>query len=563
MAPDKYDFSGYATKYGIECSDGRTIKHGAFAANDGDTVSLVWQHGHNEPSNVLGKGVLEHRDDGMYVYGIFNETDQASTAKELVQHGDVVALSIFANRLDQRGGTVVHGQLVEVSLVLKGANPGATIDNVVLQHSDGSYEEDVTEAVIYTEEEVLVHTDEVLEHADDEDDELTVAEVIASMNDEQRAVLYHMVGAAVQASAENTEGVEHSDSGTDNTMANVFEGKADETKELAHSELTAAFERAKDSKADSLREVLSHADNYGIKEIGILFPDAQNIRQQPDFIKRETEWVGGFLGAIHKSPFSRIKCVHADITEDEARARGYITGKQKKDEVFKLLKRTVSPQTVYKKQKFDRDDLLDITWDIIPWVKAEMELMIREELARAVLIGDGRDILSDDKIKEENIKPVWTDDALYSIKVNVAGEANDISLIETIIRALGNYKGSGSPTLYTTRTVLTDLLLLKDKMDRYLFETKASLVNRLGVSDVVTVDVMEGAKREVSGQNKNLVGILVNPRDYTLGADKGGQLSMFDDFDIDFNQYKYLMETRVSGMLTIPKSAVVLERNAN
>ncbi len=562
MTNPEYDFAGWATKYGIECSDGRTIKHGAFALNDGDTLPLVWQHGHNDPGNVLGNVTLEHRDEGVYAYGLFNKTGQADTTRELLKHGDVNALSIYATNLDQRGNTVVHGQLREVSIVLKGANPGALIDNIALQHADGSFTESESEAVIYGE------PTEFLMHESDDDDSETVIDVIDSMNEKQKEVLFHMLGAAVEAakSDDTNTSTDVAQSATEGEadMANVFEKAADKTQpaELMHADMDQVIQSAIHSGGKLKDAVLAHADTYGIKDISVLFPDAQVLKQQPDFIKRDTGWVSPFLGAIHKSPFSRIKCVHADITEDEARARGYITGTQKKDEVFKLLKRVITPQTIYKKQKFDRDDLIDIKWDIIPWVRQEMRLMIEEELARAVLIGDGRDILSPDKIKDDNIKAVWTDADLYSHKVLVSTATNDLSLVEAMIRARKHYKGTGTPTLYTTADVLTDLLLIKDKMDRYVFESEQSLAARLRVSSIVTVEVMEGASRQVEAATRNLVGIMLNPTDYTLGADQGGQLTSFDDFDIDFNQHKYLLETRVSGMLTVPKSALVFERAA-
>lgn len=564
-----FDFSGYATRNDLRCSDGRTIRSGAFVDNDGGTVPLVWQHGHNSPDNVLGHALLENRNDGVYCYAKFNNGEQAKTAKELVKHGDVDSLSIFANKLTQRGGDVLHGNIVEVSLVLSGANPGARIDNVSLQHSDGSIEE-LDEAVIFTGLE-LSHADETEEDNSKEADvadEETVADVLNTLTDKQKDAVYYVIGQAIEdAQQDDTDDTDDTDK-EEAMHSNIFEGDdtlkgTDDEIALAHSAVVDALEDARSHNLSSFRDAfLQHAGTYGIDNIEVLFPDARAVTDEPTFIKRRTDWVSGVLNDAKHSPFSRIKSIHADITDDKARALGYTKGNRKKEEVFKLLKRVTTPTTVYKKQKFDRDDLIDITdLNVVAWVKKEMRLMLDEEIARALLIGDGRDISSQDKINEENIRPIWKDDSLYAIKILLEKKVVGEDLVDSIIKSFADYEGTGTPKLYTTQAVVTELLLLKDKIGRRLYETKASLAAALGVSEIVEVPVMKGAARDTKKNGKaDLVGIIVNLADYTIGADKGGEVNMFDDFDIDFNQFKYLLETRISGALTQPKTAIVIER---
>ena len=564
-----FDFSGYATRNDLRCSDGRTIRSGAFVDNDGGTVPLVWQHGHNSPDNVLGHALLENRNDGVYCYAKFNNGEQAKTAKELVKHGDVDSLSIFANKLTQRGGDVLHGNIVEVSLVLSGANPGARIDNVSLQHSDGSIEE-LDEAVIFTGLE-LSHADETEEDNSKEADvadEETVADVLNTLTDKQKDAVYYVIGQAIE-DAQQDDTNDTNDTDKEEAMhSNIFEGDdtlkgIDDEIALAHSAVVDALEDARSHNLSSFKDAfIQHAGTYGIDNIEVLFPDARTVTDEPTFIKRRTDWVSGVLNDAKHSPFSRIKSIHADITDDKARALGYTKGNRKKEEVFKLLKRVTTPTTVYKKQKFDRDDLIDITdLNVVAWVKKEMRLMLDEEIARALLIGDGRDISSPDKINEENIRPIWKDDSLYAIKILLEKKVVGEDLVDAFIKSFADYEGTGAPKLYTTQTVVTELLLLKDKIGRRLYETKASLAAALGVSEIVEVPVMKDAARDTKKNGKaDLVGIIVNLADYTIGADKGGEVNMFDDFDIDFNQFKYLLETRISGALTQPKTAIVIER---
>ncbi len=561
----KFDFSGYATKNDLRCSDGRTIRRDAFKHNDGDTVPLVWQHVHNTPENVLGHAVLENRDDGVYAYCKFNDTQSGQNAKTLVQHGDITSLSIFANQLVQKGTDVVHGAIREVSLVLSGANPGALIDNLSIAHADGVYEDSEDEAIIYTG--LPISSDE-LEHADtNQNESKTVQDVFDTLNEEQKNVVYAMLAQVMEDSVKHSEDddeyLEHNNGG-DTMKRNVFDGNATASQQptLSHDQIQAIMEDAE--RFGSLKEsFLAHAQSYGIENIDILFPDARNVTPTPDFIKRDTEWVNGVITGTKHTPFSRIKSTAADITAEEARARGYVKGNLKKEEVIKLLKRVTTPTTVYKKQKLDRDDIVDITdLDVVAWLKAEMRMMLDEEIARAILIGDGRDPASQDKINEENIRPIWKDDDMYSHHVIVDHDTDTEELIEVIIRSRKHYKGSGNPAFYTTTDTLTDMLLLKDKMGRRLYKGVADLQSELRVSKIVEVPVMENQTREDDDEltDLDLVGIIVNLKDYTVGADKGGQISMFDDFDIDYNQYKYLMETRCSGSLTHPKSALVIER---
>ena len=574
----KYDFSGWATKNNIKCSDGRTILRDAFKHNDGQTVPLVWNHQHNESANVLGHAVLENREEGVYAYCTFNDTEAGKNAKLLVEHGDVTALSIYANQLKQNGSNVMHGTIREVSLVLAGANPGAFIDSII-RH--GEFCED--EAVIYTGENLsLEHADQKPSDKEDkagEDDkgdgkvegnkQKTIKDVVDSMSEEQKNVLYALVGQALegkemaQSAIEENNNIE--DGGEQEMKHNVFEGKETDKKDvLSHDAMETIFKDAK--RYGSLKEsFLAHAETYGIKDIEWLFPDAKNVNMPPDFIKRDDSYVQKVMRGVHHVPFSRIKSMHADITADQARAKGYIKGKLKKEEVFTLLKRTTTPTTIYKKQKLDRDDVVDITdFDVVAWLKMEMRMMLDEEIARAILVGDGRLSSDDDKINEMCIRPIATDADLYCVKakVSVASAATEDEIakafIRTVIKSRKEYKGSGSPTLFTTEDVLTNCLLLEDKNGRIIYDTVDKLATALRVKEIVTVEVMEGAKTKVESQDKPLMALMVNLVDYYVGADKGGAVNMFDDFDIDYNQQKYLMETRCSGALVKPYSAVAV-----
>lgn len=572
----KYDFSGWATRNNIKCSDGRTILKDAFKQHDGQTVPLVWNHQHNESANVLGHAVLENRDEGVYAYCTFNDTEAGKNAKLLVEHGDVTALSIYANQLKQKGSNVMHGTIREVSLVLAGANPGAFIDSVI-RH--GEFCED--EAVIYTGEELtLQHADDPSDKADEKDkkgddevdnNEKTIKDVVDSMSEEQKNVLYALVGQALegkemaQSAIEENENNIEEDGGEQEMKHNVFEGKETENKDvLSHDAMETILKDAK--RYGSLKEsFLAHAESYGIKDIEWLFPDAKNVNMPPDFIKRDDSYVQKVMRGVHHVPFSRIKSMHADITADEARAKGYMKGKRKKEEVFTLLKRTTTPTTIYKKQKLDRDDVVDITdFDVVAWLKMEMRMMLDEEIARAILVGDGRLADSDDKINETCIRPISKDDDLYCVKapVSVAAAATEDDIakafIKTVIKSRKEYKGSGSPTLFTTEDVITNCLLLEDKNGRVIYDTVDKLATALRVKEIVAVEVMEGAKTKVETVEKPLMAILVNLVDYYVGADKGGAINMFDDFDIDYNQQKYLMETRCSGALVKPYSAVAV-----
>lgn len=560
-----YDFSGYATRNDLKCSDGRTIRKDAFKDNDGQKVPLVWQHLHNEPINVLGHALLENREDGVYAYGVFNDTEAGKNAKLLVEHGDITALSIHANGLIQKGKDVLHGAIREVSLVLSGANPGALIDNLAIQHSDGSIDTDESEAIIYTGGELTM--------ADNENKGKTVKEVFDSLTEEQKNVVYFMLGTALEEVEHSSdedddeeddddedEDIEHSNLGGKKMKRNVFDndGSYEAARPtLSHDQLKAIITDAQ--KFGSLKEsFLSHAVEYGIENIDFLFPDARTIADSPDFVARRMEWVSTVISGAKHSPFSRIKSMSADITLEDARAKGYIKGNEKKEEFFALSKRITTPTTIYKKQKLDRDDIIDITdLDVVAWLKAEMRVMLDEEIARAALIGDGRDPASEDKINELNIRPIAKDDNFYAHKVTVPSNTAGGTLVELILRARKNYKGAGNPTFYTTEDTLTDLLLVKDKVGRRLYPTMAELTSTLRVASIIPVEVMENYVTETGD---HLVGIMVNMKDYIMGADKGGQVSMFDDFDIDYNQYKYLIETRLSGALVKPKSALVFWR---
>ena len=568
-----YDFCGWATRNDLKCSDGRIIRKNAFKDNDGQKVPLVWNHQHNEAFDVLGHAILENRDEGVYAYCKFNDTESGKTAKLLVKHGDVNGLSIYANRLKQQGSNVTHGVIREVSLVLAAANPGAYIEDVI---AHGETSED--EVVIYTGDEIeLYHSEdgsveekskpseEKKEEKKVADTERTVQDVFDKMTEEQKNVVYAMVGMALNENGVDGEEVNHSDEGDEKEMKNnVFDNDKvkDNKNVLSHSEMETIIGDAK--RYGSLKEsFMAHAAEYGIDNIDYLFPGDKSLNNPPEFIKRDMGWVQKVMNGTHHTPFSRIKSVFANITEDDARAKGYMKGNLKKEEVFSLLKRTTTPTTIYKKQKLDRDDVIDITdFDVVAWLKSEMRMMLDEEIARAVLVGDGRLASSDDKIKEDCIRPIATDAELYTIRatVNVATNATDDdkakAFIRAAIKARKDYKGSGEPTLYTTEDIVTDCLLLEDKMGHLMYDSVAKLANVLRVKEIVTVPVMEGAK----GPNgKDLMGIIVNLTDYNIGADKGGAVNMFDDFDIDYNQQKYLIETRCSGALTKPYSAIALE----
>ena len=556
---EKYDFAGWATRNDIRCADGRTIRKDAFADCDHTIVPLVYQHDHNSPNNILGHALLENREEGVYMYGSFNNSAAGQDAKAAVEHGDITQMSIYANKLKQVGGNVMHGIIREVSLVLAGANPGAVIEFPVLSHSDD--DDDICECIIKTGENILIHSNNEEENMD----EKTIEDILNTMNDEQREVVDYLVGAAAILADENDEDYEEGDENKD-MKHNAFDMTMDDSNDaLMHDALDTILSDGK--RFGSLREsFLAHAEDYGIDSIDYLFPDAQNVTDTPQFIKRETEWVADFMNRTHHTPFSRIKSLFANITEDEARAKGYIKGKYKKEEVFSLLKRTTTPTTIYKKQKLDKDDVNDITdFDVVTWIKAEMRLMLDEEIARACLVGDGRLASSDDKINETNIRPIWTDEDLFTIKALVSVKSTDTddvkakNFIKTAIKARKNYKGSGTPTLYTTADVITDCLLIEDGVGRRIYNTINDLATALRVSKIVECEVMEGLSRNDSGTTKNLMGIIVNPTDYNIGADKGGSVNMFDDFDIDYNQMKYLLETRCSGALVKPYSAIAIE----
>ena len=578
---EKFDFSGWATKANLKCSDGRTIMKDAFKHNDGQTVPLVWNHQHNDPNEVLGHALLENREEGVYAYCSLNDTETGKTAKLLVQHGDVVALSIYANQLKQNMNNVIHGNIREVSLVLAGANPGASIDSIIM-HGEESQEE----AVIFTGEDItLAHAEdetsdeETITHADKEDKEEkmeendkteeneTVADVFNTLSEKQKTVVYAMIGQALK-DASNKNKNDESEGGDETMKHNVFDqnDQNDQNNEnvLSHDAMETIINDGK--RYGSLKEsFLAHADEYGITNIDYLFPEAQTLNKTPEFIQREMGWVQKVMNGTHHSPFSRIKSVFADITEDEARARGYMKGNLKKEEVFSLLKRTTTPTTIYKKQKLDRDDVVDITdFDVVAWLKSEMRMMLDEEIARAILVSDGRLSSSDDKINESNIRPIYNDEELYTIQATVTVASNATAdekakaMIRAAIKARKDYRGSGSPTFFTTEDVLTDALLLEDTMGHRLYKNAGEVADAMRVKEIVTVPVMENVKGKNGG---DLLGIIVNLADYNVGADKGGAVNMFDDFDIDYNQQKYLIETRCSGALTKPKSAIAIVMN--
>ena len=595
MSKKTFDFSGYATRVDLKCSDGAIIREDAFKHQNGETVPLVWQHLHNGPENILGHAMLEHRKDGVYAYASFNDSEQGRNAKELVRHGDVKALSIYANKLVRRGVDVLHGAIREVSLVLSGANPGAYIDNVVIAHGD-SYETSEDEAIIYTGLSFETQA-ETIEHADDSKEpdmaEKTVGDIFETLTEEQKNVVYYMIGEALSEAGaddeaehsafyENDDYISHNDGEETITMTrNVFESLAhgtpmDEGLTLSHSDIKSIF--ADGERKNSLKEaVIAHATTYGIKNIDMLFPDAQTIGNRPEFIKRRTEWVASVLTDTHHSPFSRIKTILADITEDDARAKGYIKASMKKEEWFTLAKRVTTPQTVYKKQKLDRNDILDITdFDVVIWVKEEMRLMLDEEIAAAALVGDGRSAGDPDKIKSpsptadgEGIRAIALDASYYAYKVEWdAADADDVPFVDRVMTSLVDYTGSGSPKLYTSPQILAGLLVERDTLGRRMYSSRAELATAMGVSAIVDIpaSILARANFETTAgavtTTHSLKGIVANLRDYTFGSDAGGKTTLFDDFDIDFNQQKYLLEARLSGTLTKPFSAATLWENS-
>lgn len=639
---EKFDFSGYATKNDLKCADGRTIRKNAFADCDGNKVPLVWNHKHGTPGDVLGHAILENREDGVYTYGTFNDSESGKNAKELVRHGDITALSIYANQLVQKGGDVLHGMIREVSLCLAGANPGARIENLSFEH-DYNEDSDDFEALLFNGDNIeLAHADdpekdekeepedkkkmepeetseesevkeeakekkkeEELAHASEEpkeekedksmatENEKTVKDVWDSLTEEQKNVVYFMIGQALEENGGKAAGNEEEPE----MSHNLFEGdNAQNT--LTHAELNEAmatviadakkYGSMKDSYEHHMSEgVLAHAidttgmtlpsmtneayadtanggPGYGINGVEMLFPDARTINNIPEFIGRDVDWVNVVLNAVHKTPFSRIKSVFANITEDEARAKGYIKANMKKNEFFSLMKRTTIPQTIYKKQKMDRDDVVDITdFDVVAWIKSEMRRMLNEEIGRAILIGDGRLVSDEAKISEEHVRPIVADSPLFTIKATVAEGEDDEktakNFMKAAVKARKDYKGSGNPTLFTTEEVLTNMLLIEDGIGHPMYKSEAEVATALRVNKIITVPVMEGFK---NSSNQELLGIIVNLNDYNVGADKGGAVNMFDDFNIDYNQYVYLIETRISGALIKPYSAIALFKAA-
>lgn len=591
----KYDFSGWATVNDVKCTDGRTIRKDAFKDCDGVVVPLVWNHQHGDVGNVLGHALLKNTDKGVRCFGTFNDTEAGITAKSLVDHGDIKSLSIYANQLKQNGGDVLHGTIREVSLVLAGANKEAFIDSVGFAHGDdGSFEE----AYIYMGDD---NADFSIEHSEEKDNEeskemakeKTIKDIFDTLTEEQKTAVYAVIGMAIDEADEDKEEEEevkhadyYDDEEDDAMKHNVFD--TDDRQDgafLSHTDMQTIFSDAKrlGSLKDAVEEniesgVLAHAvynhnsdgsqgtqQKYGIADIDWLFPEARTLgNMPPEFIKREMGWVDEVMNGTHHSPFSRVKSIFANITMDEARARGYLKGKLKKEEVFSLLKRSTDPQTIYKKQKLDRDDVIDITdFDVVSWIKGEMRMMLNEEIARAILVGDGRLVSDDDHISEEHVRPIWKEAELYAVQVPVKKDPDPgrqaKNFIDSAIRARKNYKGTGDPTLFTTEDMLTEMLLIEDTIGHKLYSSPAALATTLRVKKIVTVPVMENLTRTVSGVERTLAGIIVNLADYNVGADKGGAVSMFDDFDIDYNQMKYLIETRISGALVKPYSALILE----
>ena len=556
---DVADFDGWATVAGIKCSDGRVISHHAFEQNDGAVVPLVWQHGHDNVTNVLGHAQLEKKAEGVYAYGFFNGSQQAEHARELIEHGDVTAMSIFANNLKQDGNVVKHGNIVEVSLVLKGANPKATIENVTMAHSDG----EGYSAIIKMGDGDVSHEDfEGSEESDSEDEssdeDKTIGEVLSTLTEEQLEAVNYLIAAAIDGESEDSE--ETNEETEEDMKHNVFEGDKTPENALSHAAFAELVETAKRNNTTLLDE-LKHAD-YGIENIGYLFPDAKSITDEPITLDRDQSWVSVVMNGTKHSPFARIKSVLADIRDDKARAKGYAKKAQKKtEEVIKLLTRTTSPTTIYKKQKLDRDDIVDITdFNVVSWLKNEMKGKLNEEIARAVLVGDGRQITDPDRVDDEAIRPILKENDLYAIHKSLESNTTDETLVDDIVLASAELEGSGAPTLFIAKKRLVKMLLLKDKNGRRLYETEASLAGALGVSKIVTVPQFEGLEHEIKGVNHELLAIVVDLRDYTIGSNAGAELGMAESFDIDFNQYKYLMETRLSGSLTTPYSALTISR---
>ena len=612
----KYDFSGWATRNDLRCSDGRTIRKDAFKDNDGQTVPLVWNHQHNEPFNVLGHALLENRDEGVYAYCSFNDTEAGKSAKSLVEHGDVTALSIYANQLRQHGGDVLHGAIREVSLVLAGANPGAFID-AIMAHGSESDEE----AIIYTgepistefetvpEEETKTEKENPVKHSDEEkapekeNEGETIGEIFETLSDKQKQAVYAIIGQALEDAKKDGE-VQHSAESEeaadgDETVADVFNTLTEKQKTVVYAIIGKALEDAKNEKGEgsmkhnvfdndeveNKTEVLSHSDmeaifadvkrygslkesalQHGINNIEALFPEDKAVNNPPVWVKREDAWVSTVMGGVHHTPFSRIKSSYATLTADEARAKGYVKTHQKLEEFFAVVKRSTPPQTIYKKQKLERDDVIDITdFDVVAWIKGEMRMMLDEEIARAILVGDGRDPSSDDKINPQCIRPIWQDSDVFTIKkaielgANATADEKAKAFIRAAVKSRKDYKGSGNPVLFTTEDMLTDCLLMEDQMGRVIYDTVDKLATAMRVSRIVTVPVMENLSRTSGSYAYALGGIIVNLADYNVGADKGGAVNMFDDFDIDYNAQKYLIETRCSGALIKPYSAIALE----
>lgn len=603
-----YDFGGWATKNNIKCSDGRTILKDAFKQNDGQKVPLVWNHQHNDPSEVLGHALLENREEGVYAYCKFNNTESGQTAKSLVTNGDVDKLSIYANKLKTHMNNVMHGCIREVSLVLAGANPGAFIDTVISHGEDAEAEE---EGIIYTDEhiETIEHSDDesdkkgetdmedenkkVDEEKKDENNEKTIQEVFETLNEEQKNAVYAIVGQALEHSNDSEDESEddskdeseddsenkdndsednsenNNDEGEEDMKHNVFDNDKNNDEVLQHSEILAsAIQDAK--KYGSLKEsVIEHAAINNITDIGKLFPDATALNKEPIMIEKDQTWVGKIINTIKHTPFSRVKVTMGKMTEPQARAKGYIKGNKKTNIQMAALNRIVTPTTVYIKNEIDRDDVIDITdFDVVAWQKREMRKELDKELALAALLGDGRDISDNDKINEQNIIPIIKDVDTFTIKYTITEgvdykQANNSAsnndsftkgIIRAAIRSRKEYKGSGSPTFFTTEDYLTDMLLIEDQNGRRIYESLDQLALALRVKEIVTIPEME------QEAYKDIVGVIVNMADYTMGADKGGSVNMFDDFDIDYNQMKYLMETRCSGALTVPYSAIVLKK---
>lgn len=577
-----YDFAGWVTRANLRCTDGRIIMNDAFKDCDGKRVPLVWAHQHNSVDDVLGHMDLENRGEGVYGYGYFNETDSGQNAKELVRNGDVTAMSIYANQLKQEGSSVRHGVIREVSLVLAGANPGAFIDSVMM-HADGTTYTSEDEAQIYTGKIMeVIDMANKLEHADQakekqetpaaekpEEGNETIGEIFNTLSDKQKKAVYAIIGSIMDDENGDDEKEDDSEEDDADMKHNVFDNETNHMDVISHDEMTAVITDAR-SRGSMKDAALAH----GITNIGNLFPEAQTIEKTPEFYKRDTDWVSVVMNGVHRSPFSRVKSTYADITADDARARGYVKGNQKVEETIAALKRVTTPTTIYKLQKLDRDDVIDITdFDVVAWIKGEMRMMLDEELARAILVGDGRNASSNDKINEQNIRPIWKDDEAYTIH-HIAelaeGATQDdvaIAFIRDSVKSRKDYKGSGNPILFTTEDHLTNMLLLEDRVGRRLYDTVEKLATAMRVSRIITVPVMEGLTRTTtsadvgvtSGTTVQLAGIIVNLGDYNVGADRGGEVNLFDDFDINYNKQEYLIETRCSGAMIRPKGAIALE----